>query len=168
MQKRGIRWQHDRLFRSAQKYCTQRPLRRIGKQYESNPHRPVRIVLNKAVHKQWEYIASKPKAFPEEMPRGHSRFGAAQWPKPDELDGYANKKLDEHASQVMANIEEELVQVYDVETSDNHGQSLYRGRGKGLRIKKVAADTRISKRGKGDQQSPEDGASCGHSESVGS
>ena len=113
-------------------------------QIESNPHRPVRMVLNKAVHKQWEYVAKKPKAFPDERPCGPSRFSAAQWPEPEGPDGYANKKLDEHASLVMANIEEELVQVFDVETSDNHGKSPYRGRASGFRIKKIAADIRNS------------------------
>ena len=86
-------------------------------------------------NKQWEYIASKPKALPDDRPHGFSRFGEVQWPKPDGADGYANKKLDEHASQVIANIDKELVQLYEADTNDNHGQSPYRGRGKSFRIK---------------------------------
>ena len=72
---------------------------------ESNPHRPVRMVLNKAVHKQWEYIACEPKAFPDDRPHGPSRFEAVKWPKRGSADDPAGRNMEEHASLVMANIE---------------------------------------------------------------
>ena len=41
---------------------------------ESNPHVPVRLTLDTNVRQQWEYVAKKPKNFPETPVYGPKRF----------------------------------------------------------------------------------------------
>ena len=46
---------------------------------ESNPHRPVTLILSKAPREQWEYVAKRPKAFPEERQYGPPRYTMVSW-----------------------------------------------------------------------------------------
>ena len=73
---------------------------------ESNPHRPVQLVLEKTPRTQSELVARKPKPLPEEIVIGPSRFQPVEWKKCDRDNAYSDMDLEQHARWVMEGIEE--------------------------------------------------------------
>ena len=114
---------------------------------ESNPHRPVTLILSKAPREQWEYVAKRPRAFPEERQYGPQRSPTRKWEDMMDSNGKHKYHLDKHAKEVVKGIEEELIQIHDLEDDMSKGKSQYRGRAEGLQVKRVRAEIKATQDG---------------------
>ena len=64
---------------------------------DSTLHGLVTLVLNKAPNEQWEYIAKRPRAFPEERQYGPQRYPTRGWEDMVNKDNTYKYHLDKHA-----------------------------------------------------------------------